>query len=864
MKPYKFEGLIFSFILFCVTIQAQETKPNILLIIADDLGNDMIEGFGIEVTNGPSTPNLQALQDSGVSYLNTWATPQCTPTRAAIMSGKYGIKTGVMRPPGNLDLEHESVFSYVNRITDTAYATAVIGKWHISNPTNINHPHEHGIDHYEGIIGGTIDDYYDWPKVENGQSSQITEYVTTHLTDAAIDWMNGQNEPWFLWLAHIAPHGPWQVPPDGLYSVNNPTSNRQLYNATVEAMDHEIGRLINSMDQDTRENTIIIFIGDNGTPNGVMRYYPDGHGKGSMYEGGLRVPMIISGKGVSRMGEQELGLTQVTDLHATILELMANNLPGGIHNSYSLVSTLTAPNTISREYVYSDYRDGNILYWAIRNQEYKLIKNDQGSREFYRIDSSLEEQDNLIGSLSNEEASILAIMEAEADTIRNGWSCQDGILNGDEIEIDDCAIRSGCTQEDLLGFVNIGCCESPDYPSVYHEYFEGDQRHIYSNGFPNHDYCYNPNNIPEESYHFFRVDQVPVTSAQTTNIVRENGRPARHFGVALNGVILSPAPGVPFIFENPNTGEFNWDWVFEPTNNQGDDNNQVRLDCATAHTSGQGYHYHGEMFEYLETTQPGITALSTSTELFQVGWAADGFPILYKFGPDPSGVIKALLPSYQLKSGERPGDGIVQPCGPYTGKYTNDYEYIDGLGDLDACNGIASTITLETAAGLETFNYFYVVTSTFPQIGRCLIGNVSADFDNNDEPLTGVDNDGDGYLASFECDDNDPDINPSAVEIPDNGIDENCDGMDLVTSTYLIANTTISIYPNPTTAIINIDTGDLRNFDSTLYDISGKRLIDNIMNQPSINIRDLQPGIYILEIKDLDSGQKIIERIVKN
>ena len=117
--------LSLSLVLFSLSLLGQEAQPNILLIIADDLGIDAIDGFGLGSTNVPQTPNLQALQDSGLSYTNVWATPQCTPTRAAIMSGKYGVKTDVMRPPGNLDLEHESIFSYINRTTDDAYATAV-------------------------------------------------------------------------------------------------------------------------------------------------------------------------------------------------------------------------------------------------------------------------------------------------------------------------------------------------------------------------------------------------------------------------------------------------------------------------------------------------------------------------------------------------------------------------------------------------------------------------------------------------------------------------------------------------------------------------------------------------------------------
>ncbi|MEO0405013.1 MAG: sulfatase-like hydrolase/transferase, partial [Bacteroidota bacterium] len=312
---------------FC---QAQES-PNVLVIIADDLGVDFLDGFGVD-GNNTETPVIDSLRNNGITFLNTWATPQCTPTRAAIMSGKYGVKTGVTQVPGNLDLEHQSIFSNLNENAPDDYTTAVIGKWHISNPVDVTHPFQHGLSHYEGVINGTIDDYYLWPKTENGEINDVDEYVTTHFTNSAIDWISQQNQPWLMFLSHIAPHSPFQVPPDGLYSVGSPDTDRRRYRATIEAMDHEIGRLIQSMSEETRNNTVIIFIGDNGTPGAVGQYYPTGHFKGSLYEGGIRVPMVISGAGVTRIGEVESGLTQAADIHATILELAQIDLNGGIHN----------------------------------------------------------------------------------------------------------------------------------------------------------------------------------------------------------------------------------------------------------------------------------------------------------------------------------------------------------------------------------------------------------------------------------------------------------------------------------------------------------------------------------------------------
>ncbi len=414
-------------------------NPNVLVIVADDLGLDTLNpnDYGFSVNSLPTTPNIQSLRNSGVSFLNAWATPQCTTTRASILSGKYGIKSGVRNVPDNLDLTNESLFTYLNNNLTTNYAKGVIGKWHISNPVNVNHPYEHGVDYYEGVISGVINNYYSWDKVdENGDTIEVNEYLTQHFTNSAINWVSNQTEPWFLWLAHIAPHSPFHVPPSGTFSQTDTSNNRGKYLAAIESMDHYIGQLLNSMDQETLDNTVIIFIGDNGSPNGVARYFPSGHNKGSMYEGGLRVPMIITGNGVTRQGEFENGLVQVNDIYATIVELISNDLEGGIYNSYSIASALTTQNTITRPFIYSDDINNGVEYWAIRNDTYKVIENENGDVEFYNVIDDLQESNDLTQFLTNEESDILDKLRAEAAIIRNGWSCVDQILNGTETTID--------------------------------------------------------------------------------------------------------------------------------------------------------------------------------------------------------------------------------------------------------------------------------------------------------------------------------------------------------------------------------------------------------------------------------------------
>ncbi len=280
-------------------------------------------------------------------------------------------------------------------------------------------------------------------------------------------------------------------------------------------------------------------------------------------------------------------------------------------------------------------------------------------------------------------------------------------------------------------------CDNPAGTLNYSETISNGMRTVSGSGIPNHAYGNQfqdfPPNDPNSSVevtnqnHTFTFTTSPSLASTTTSILTDENRPSVEYGIALNAVPIDPAPAEPFIFENTSTGEYNWDWVFEPNNNT----EAVGLDCATAHVQPDGaYHYHGDMGPLAEVSSPGISSGTAPSSPVQVGWAADGFPIFYRYGPAASGSgVELLAPSYQLRSGNREGDGVDEPCGSYTGKYTLDYEYVAGIGDLDECNGISRSVTFMTQAGqMETFEYFYVITEDFPVIGRCLSGDVDDDF----------------------------------------------------------------------------------------------------------------------------------------
>ena len=378
--------------------QVQE-KNNVLLIIADDLGLDPTVGYNIG-NQKPSMPTLQTLINSGIKFNNVWSNPVCTPTRATILTGKYGYRTSVLKVDDVLSTSEVSIFKKLN--DNTNYSSAFIGKWHLSGrPADRNHPNNMGIDYYAGILGGGVPDYFNWSYSKNGQNSNVNQYITSVFTDEAINWINSQSSSWFLCLSYNAPHTPFHLAPTNLHSQGAlPSDNVSIeqnplpyYFSMIEAMDTEIGRLLESIGSDVVSNTTIIFIGDNGTPNQVAQQYNPRRVKGTLYKGGINVPMIISGNKVTRSNEDDDSLINTTDMYSSVAELCGIE-NSNIHDSKSFVSLFNSNSSSSvRDYIYSEL--GNNEY-AIRNSTHKYIHFEDGSEALFNLSINEFERPNLL------------------------------------------------------------------------------------------------------------------------------------------------------------------------------------------------------------------------------------------------------------------------------------------------------------------------------------------------------------------------------------------------------------------------------------------------------------------------------------
>ena len=452
---------------------AVSAAPNILFLIGDDMGVETLASYGVG-ENPPTTAALDELARQGVRFTNFWSQPICSPTRATLLTGRYGFRTGIGRPtshgppmpeppakpewapyerpimvrdademPLYLLPEEFSLPMALKADADLGYATAAIGKWHLADIPNgwIDHPNLVGFDHFSGLIEGETHSYFAWNKVVDGEVTGMTGYTPIDKADDAIRWIDERGgDPWFVWLAFNLPHVPLHLPPaETLQSDYSHMDSESVpeellaeyYAAMVEAMDTQIGRILSSLGPDIRENTYVIFMGDNGTPGAhVSPPFRRGRAKNSVYEGGINMPFIVTGPGVARGSVSDV-LVNSTDLFVTIIEMAgidpAEAIPDEVmHDSVSFSYALSNPDAPSRrDWLYADRFDRGLAGvesgdLAMRDQRYKLVRF-RGEEEFYDLQADPFESVNLLaGELSREEQAAYRLLSEQVLALRAG------------------------------------------------------------------------------------------------------------------------------------------------------------------------------------------------------------------------------------------------------------------------------------------------------------------------------------------------------------------------------------------------------------------------------------------------------------
>jgi arylsulfatase A-like enzyme len=442
-------------------------QPNVVLILIDDLGWADTGAYGSAFHE---TPNIDRLAREGMRFTQAYAaSPVCSPTRSSIMTGRHPARLrqtdwipGMDRDPSHKLLQVDdknqlplAQTTLAEALRSAGYTTAHIGKWHLGGEDH--RPTDQGFDaNVAGNQHGSPPGYF-WPyKEADYQLEELAatgsegEYLTARLAEEAAQFISDhQNQPFFLHFAPYAVHTPLQAP-DSLVQEYRAKANamerpdrpmfgdergykarlvqrQPVYAAMVEMMDRAVGRVRAALEATGQtEETVLIFFSDNGglsTDRPSTSNYPLRAGKGWLYEGGIRVPLLVKWPGVTPSGSTSDELVMSTDLFPTIMEMTGTPIPeDGPVDGRSLAPVLRQGNSLDRETMYWHYPHyhgaGNTPSGAIRRGDFKLIEYFEGGvLELYHLGTDPGEEKDLSATRLEETEELHRKLQSWRDAV---------------------------------------------------------------------------------------------------------------------------------------------------------------------------------------------------------------------------------------------------------------------------------------------------------------------------------------------------------------------------------------------------------------------------------------------------------------
>lgn len=425
---------------------ADAPRPNIVFILADDLGYTDLACNGSRYYE---TPHLDRLAAQGLKFTRYYHCPNCQPTRASLLSGQYGPRTGVytvgnvdrfnwwqrpLRPVENttkLPLDRTTIAQALRR---TGYATAMFGKWHLGEDAE-HHPGQRGFD--EAIVSaGRHFNFETNPRTPHDPKAYLADF----LTDRAVDFIRRKKDgPFFLYLPHFGVHSPHEAKPELIARFKDKPAagghQNPTYAAMIASVDESVGRILRTLDElKLADRTLVIFASDNGGVGGYVREgvkkagditdnAPLRNGKGSLYEGGTRVPFLVRWPGVTRPGSTcEVPATHV-DLFPTFLELAGGRKPAQPLDGVSLAGLFRDPaSALPRDAVFAHfpgYLGAGPGSWrttpvgVVWSGDWKLMEfYEDGRLELYNLRDDIGEKNNLAAAQPDRAKALRARLAA--------------------------------------------------------------------------------------------------------------------------------------------------------------------------------------------------------------------------------------------------------------------------------------------------------------------------------------------------------------------------------------------------------------------------------------------------------------------
>tara|TARA_B100000809_G_scaffold193813_1_gene192885 strand:- start:38195 stop:39532 length:1338 start_codon:yes stop_codon:yes gene_type:complete len=374
------------------------TQPNLILILADDL---VYKDVGFNGCLNIPTPNIDKIASQGVKFTNAYVSyPVCGPSRAGLITGRYQDRFGFGRNPlfapndpnMGLPLSEETLASVLKKAN---YKSVALGKWHLGAHKSL-HPLERGFSDFYGFLSGgheyfpekfLLEDAYQCKDQFDGYRTKLlrdydrieeTEYLTDALSREAVDYIDKyKDQPFFLYVAYNAPHTPLQATDKYLKRFSNiKNKKRKTYAAMVSGLDDGVGRVLDKLEQlELSENTIICFLSDNdghekrnNSNNGHLR-----GGKSDLFEGGIRVPMLVKWKSKIKKGTRSNHISAFWDVLPTVAEILNVEMLSNIDGISFLPSLLKKSHQQRHDYLYWEFHELNGRQ-AIRKDNWKLVK----------------------------------------------------------------------------------------------------------------------------------------------------------------------------------------------------------------------------------------------------------------------------------------------------------------------------------------------------------------------------------------------------------------------------------------------------------------------------------------------------------
>ena len=424
---------------------AAADRPNVLVILADDLGYGDVGFTGSQEIR---TPRLDALARGGVVCRNGYVTHSyCGPSRAGLVTGRYqarfGMEINATYSPYDqfmgLPMDEKT---FATRLQAAGYRTGIIGKWHLGAAPN-HHPNNRGFDYFYGFLSGghgywpesvttvaplltekgtpnySSNEGCSLPLLRNDDAAEFDEYLTTALSRDAARFVRESQKPFCLYLSYNAPHGPLEAPEETIAKYNHIKNwNRRVYAAMVDEMDRGIGMVVDALKASGKfENTLIFFLSDNGgvgsppwnpsenwADNGPFR-----QGKASWMEGGVHVPFLVHWPEQLRAGEFD-GLVSALDIAATVVALAGGDTSGKPLDGVNLVPYLRGEKQGS-PHAALFWRERNSTSWAVRTPQAKYVKNAWGGGKLCLFDmiSDPYESRNIINDSPEKRAALASL-----------------------------------------------------------------------------------------------------------------------------------------------------------------------------------------------------------------------------------------------------------------------------------------------------------------------------------------------------------------------------------------------------------------------------------------------------------------------